>query len=251
MVAMDAVDEAGGVGSDGNGGGAGSRSAGSERLCVPSSEGVDGDRRADGRGCMAGCAMDERLRRYRRDAKPRPRFQTRAKMLWDDQNLYIGAELSEPNVKATLTQHDSVIFHDNDFEVFLKPPGGAPGYFEFEINALNTSWDLYLDKPYREGGKADNSWNIPGLRSSVVVRGTLNDERDTDSGWTMELAIPWRAFQSRLPVEAPRSGGVWRVNFSRVEWKTGVAKEDNWVWTPQGIVNMHVPDRWGYVHFVP
>lgn len=184
------------------------------------------------------------------DAKPSPRFRTRAKILWDDQYLYVGAELEEPNVTGKLTEHDSIIFHDNDFEVFLKPPGGAPGYFEFEINALNTSWDLYLNKPYREGGKADNSWDIPGLKTAVAVRGTLNDARDTDRGWTVEMAFPWSSFAARLPVAAPTAGDTWRGNFSRVEWKPGVAKEDNWVWSPQGVVNMHVPDRWGSLRFV-
>lgn len=57
------------------------------------------------------------------DAKPAPRFRTRAKMLWDVENFYIAAELEEPHVWATLTRHDSVIFRDNDFEVFLNPTG--------------------------------------------------------------------------------------------------------------------------------
>jgi cellulose/xylan binding protein with CBM9 domain len=90
-------------------------------------------------------------------SQPLPRFHTRAKMLWDDEYLYIGAELEEPHVWATLTEHDSMIFRDNDFEVFLNPSGDGRNYFEFEINALNTGWDLFLPKPYREGGKADNS----------------------------------------------------------------------------------------------
>ena len=150
---------------------------------------------------------------------------------------------------ASLTRHDSVIFHDNDFEVFLKPLSEAPGYFEFEINALNTGWDLYLNRPYREGGKADNSWDIPGLKTAIAVRGTLNDSRDTDSGWTVEMAFPWNAFASRLPVTRPSAGSEWRINFSRVEWKQGQAKEDNWVWSPEGVINMHVPGRWGYLRF--
>ena len=179
------------------------------------------------------------------DAKPKPRFRTRAKLLWDDQYLYIAAELEEPNVKATLTQHDSVIFHDNDFEVFLKPPLAAPGYFEFEINALNTSWDLYLPKRYLDGGKADDSWDIPGLKTAVAINGTLNNPRDTDRNWTVEIAFPWSAYTSRLPVSPPRAGDAWRLNFSRVEWKPGIKKEDNWVWTPQGVVNMHVPESLG------
>jgi hypothetical protein len=195
------------------------------------------------------------------DAKPKPRFRTRAKMLWDDRNLYIAAELEEPHVWATLTQHDSVIFHDNDFEVFLNPSGDSRNYFEFEINALNTSWDLFLPKPYREGGKADNSWDIPGLQTAVAVDGTLNDPSDRDRGWTVEIAIPWTAYASRAPVRRPAPGEEWRVNFSRVEWQVDTTggrytkgagrREDNWVWSPQGVVDMHIPARWGYVRFAP
>src|SRR5262249_51445227 len=47
------------------------------------------------------------------DAKPRPRFRTRVKMLWDDQYFYVAADLEEPHVWGTLTKHDSVIFNDN------------------------------------------------------------------------------------------------------------------------------------------
>ena len=187
-------------------------------------------------------------------AKPKPRFRTHMKMLWDDNYLYIAAELREPDVKAALTQHDSRIYDDNDFELFLKPPvtvdsQPATGYFEFEINALNTSWDLFLNKPYNQGGKADNSWDIAGLKTAVAIEGTLNSPNDTDRGWTLEIAWPLTAFASRQTVLPPQSGTTWRINFSRVEWKPGNPKEDNWVWSPQGVINMHVPERWGYLHF--
>src|SRR5690348_6464944 len=55
------------------------------------------------------------------DGKPKPRFRTRVKMLWDDEYFYIAADMEEPHVWATLTRHDSVIFRDNDFEVFIDP----------------------------------------------------------------------------------------------------------------------------------
>lgn len=182
-------------------------------------------------------------------AKPKPRFRTRAKMLWDDQHLYIAVELQEPDIKASITRHDAVIFHDNDFEAFLKPLPDQDGYFEFEMNALNTGWDLYLNKPYRFGGRADNSFELDGLKTAVALQGTLNNSADTDQGWTLEIAIPWTAFASRQSVPQPQEGTTWRINFSRVEWKPGNPKEDNWVWSPQGVVNMHVPERWGYLTF--
>ena len=182
-------------------------------------------------------------------SKPRPRFRTRVKMLWDEHYLYIAAELEEPNVLATLRQHDSVIFHDNDFEVFIKPLPETPSYYEFEMNAFNTGWDLFLPKPYNVGGKPDNSWNIEGLKTAVAVEGTLNYPGDTDHGWTVEMAYPLSAFDSRQQVPLPRTGTEWRINFSRVEWSPGNPKEDNWVWSPQGVINMHVPERWGYLKF--
>ena len=182
-------------------------------------------------------------------AKPTPRFRTRVKMLYDDKYLYIAAELQEPNVTATLREHDSVIFHDNDFEVFIKPLPQTESYYEFEMNAFNTGWDLFLNKPYNENGKPDNSWDILGLKTAVAVQGTLNNPNDTDQGWTLEIAYPLHAFDSRQTVPPPQPGTVWRMNFSRVEWKPGNPKEDNWVWSPQGVINMHVPDRWGYLRF--
>ena len=193
------------------------------------------------------------------DSKLPPKFRTRAKMLWDDQFFYIASEMEEPHVWATLTEHDSVIFQDNDFEVFIDPDGDAMRYFEFEINALNTTWDLYLAKPYRDGGSAQNEWESQA-KTAVQVAGTLNDPSDEDQGWTVELAFPWSCFRENGGMLCPPSpGDVWRVNFSRVEWDIAIIDgkyekvpghpEHNWVWTPQGVVDMHQPERWGYVEF--
>ena len=99
-------------------------------------------------------------------------------MLWDDTYLYVAALLEEPHVWGTLTKHDSVIFHDNDFEIFIDPDGDNHEYYEIEINALNTEWDLFLKKPYRDGGPAINEWEIPGLKTAVHVDGTLNNPSD-------------------------------------------------------------------------
>lgn len=192
--------------------------------------------------------------------RPLPRFRTRAKMTWDEAHLYIAAELEEPHVWGTLTMHDAVIFHDNDFELFLDPDGDRNQYGEFEMNALNTGWDLFLPKPYRDGGQADNSWEIEGLQTAVFVDGTLNDSSDKDQGWTLEIAIPFAALPrvtgSALP---PQNQDRWRINFSRVEWTTDVVdgkykkvegkREDNWVWSPQGLIDMHLPEKWGVLEF--
>ncbi len=198
--------------------------------------------------------------------KPLPAWSTKMKMLWDSTYLYIAAELQEPHVWARLQQRDTVIFYDNDFEIFIDPDGDTHQYYEFEMNALNTGWDLLLIKPYRDEGTAVNGWDIQGLKTAVSVQGTLNDPRDQDQGWRVEVAMPWKALQECSHRKTPPlDGDQWRINFSRVEWKTFVQNgtyqklinpqtgrpfpEDNWIWSPQGLINMHYPEMWGYVQF--
>ncbi len=206
-------------------------------------------------------------------AHPMPCWPTRAKMLWDDEHLYVGAWMDEPHLWATLTQRDSIVYHDNDFEVFLSPTGDNHDYYEIEVNALGTIFDLHLAKPYRDGGPADHDWDCEGLRVGIHLDGTLNDPRDTDRGWSVELAIPWRALnrhdrlERAVPMRAggpPRTGDAWRINFSRVQWELEVVHdaagtpayrkkpdtpEHNWVWSPQGIIDMHRPEMWGEIVF--
>jgi hypothetical protein len=197
------------------------------------------------------------------DLKPKPPLQTNMKMLWDDSCLYIAAQIHDPNVWAYLKQHDDVVFRDNDFEFFIDPLNTTHQYFEIEVNPLNTIFDLFLNKPYRNQGGPLATWDAKGMRSAVKIQGTLNDPTDKDNGWTVEFAIPFKALRVGN-MRQPNDGALWRINFSRVEWDTKVVDgkyvklkdnsgrylpEHNWVWSPQGVINMHYPERWGYLKF--
>lgn len=200
------------------------------------------------------------------DIRPKPAKQTRVKMLWDDEYFYFGAELIEDQIWATLTERDSVIFNDKDFEIFIDPDGDTHQYYEFEINALNTVWDLLLIKSYRDGGPAVTGWDISGLKTAVHIDGELNRPGADNRKWSVEVAIPWSSLREcAAEGRPPLLGEFWRVNFSRVEWQTEVKDgeyrkvlnpetgkpypEDNWVWSPMGLINMHYPELWGYVMF--
>ena len=195
-----------------------------------------------------------------------PRQKTNVKMLWDDKFLYVFAKLYENHIWGDITKRDEVIYYNNDFEVFINPNDDVFSYGEIEINALGTEWDLFLNRPYRLKGKADSSWDINGLKSAVYINGTLNDPNDLDDYWTVEIAIPLKEIEklnTSRKDEKVISGDVWRINFSRVNWdfeiNNGVYSrkkengkylpEYNWVWSPQGIINMHVPENWGYLVF--
>lgn len=203
--------------------------------------------------------------------RPDPWYNTRVKMLWDDNYLYIAAFLEEPDVWATLTKRESVVFYDNDFEVFIDPDGDTHNYIEFEMNAFNTQWDLLLLRPYRDESGCNiaiDNWSMNGIKSAVWVDGTINNGNDRDRGWYVEIAVPLDAIGelNSKPV-SPADGGHYRINFSRVEWQTdwlngeyvkkGITEngkthflpEFNWVWSEQGVVSMHQPETWGYLQF--
>lgn len=198
------------------------------------------------------------------DIKPKPYYDTKVKMLWDTNYLYIAANLDDENIWAYLTERDQVVFFDNDFEVFIDPQNTTHQYFEYEINALNTIFDLFLPKPYRSNSGALISWDSKRLKHGVHIYGSLNDPSDKDRGWTIELAIPFRDITVANTPNIPKNGDIWRINFSRVQWETQVSAnkyikkcdannktlpENNWVWSPQGIIDMHAPERWGYLQF--
>jgi len=200
------------------------------------------------------------------DIRPRPRFRTRSKMLWDETHFYVAIDMEEPDLWGTLTDRDAIIYNDNDVEVFIDPDGDTHNYYELEVNPLGTVFDLMLIHPYRDGGPPIIAWDVAGLRLGIDVRGTLNRPGDRDQGWTVEMAFPWRILREAAPGKRPpRAGEQWRVNYSRVEWQLDTqdgkyAKRmdpaagkpvpaDNWAWSPQGAIDIHMPERWGYVQF--
>ncbi|MFT5858215.1 MAG: hypothetical protein ACI865_000299 [Flavobacteriaceae bacterium] len=192
-------------------------------------------------------------------------YSTKIKMLWDVNYLYVYAELEDPHIWGDITKRDAIIYYNNDFEVFVDPSGKGEVYGEIEMNALNTVWDLLLNKPYRSGGFANFHWDLDSLITAVHVDGSLNNPSDVDKRWTLEMAIPMKALielknDHRMPI---KEGDQWRMNFSRVQWEHDLVDgsytrkkingafqpEQNWVWSEQTAINMHLPEMWGTVQF--
>ncbi|HOW84858.1 MAG TPA: carbohydrate-binding family 9-like protein [Candidatus Aminicenantes bacterium] len=215
-------------------------------------------------------------------------LETRMASLWDDEALYVAFWASEPDVRARLAERDSLVWTENDVEVFI---GGEDCYYEFQVNALGTVYEVFyvwqdalkkgsrFDVPEfdpRErradviGGFQDGlrygrhprgrrwafmDWDFPGLRAAVQVRGTLNDASDVDEGWTAEIAFPWSGMKHLaggrpLP---PRDGDVWRLDFSRFELlrSCGVTVEPHpgWALNKHGVYDSHIPECFSFIRF--
>ena len=200
-------------------------------------------------------------------------------------NLYVGFWVEEPNVEADLTERDSLIFNNNDVELFI---AGRDAYYEFEINALGTIYEVFFiwdqfyelvdyqkdpalrkDHPQAQTfngvgfkthplGLRTGFWgyDLPGLRSAVHIDGTLNDSSDRDRGWTVEMSIPWRSLywlaiadNRSLP---PQEGDIWRMDFSRFnQYREAPPADDSsgFFWSPHGSRDSHIPECFPIILF--
>ncbi len=207
---------------------------------------------------------------------------TRAIIVWDEKCLYLGIRVEEPFVRAKFTEVNSPIYEDNDVEVFI---AGADAYYEFEVNAFNTPYEVFFvweeawqragfaEQPdfrrerlrpfngvgfttHPRGGRLGNfDWHFPGKRTAVFVDGTINDDRDRDRGWTVELAFPWAGMKPlatdgrALP---PKPGDIWRIDLSRFnQYKEAPPARDSggWALSPHRVWDSHVPECFPRVEF--
>ncbi len=198
---------------------------------------------------------------------PKPYAKTSVQFLWDAHYLYVGAEIQDQHIWATMTENESQLYKEDVFELFFDPQNDGLNYYEFEINALGTTWDLTLDKAYNKGGKANSSWNIEDLQKAIQIDGSLNNPKHKDKSWILELAIPWTAFfEGQNPSIKAIQNTSFGLQIMRVDWDLDVEdgmyvkktdpttkkplREHFWTWQPHGVINAHLPQKWGKMNFV-
>lgn len=191
-------------------------------------------------------------------------YETKAAILWNDSHLYIAFYAEEPFVEAHQTERDSIIFLENDLELFID---GGDCYYELEVNARNTIYEVFFiwrdaymrgsrfDVPlfdvhqkhaFTFGGDYDRSgasfwhgthprgarwaflnYDMPGLETAVRVNGTLNNSTDIDKGWSLEIAIPWQSLTWLANGRSlpPQPNDVWRMFLGRFQKLMASGKE--------------------------
>lgn len=126
-----------------------------------------------------------------KEARP-AKTATKARLLWDRDNLYFFAEMADSDLYADVTEHDGDTWNNDVFELFFKPSEKKLGYYEFQVNAKNTVFDMFL--PRRGHVARFRRADEFHVESKVVLDGTLNNWPDRDKGWSVEGKIPWRDF---------------------------------------------------------
>jgi hypothetical protein len=168
---------------------------------------------------------------------------TEARLLWDDENLYVAFLAEDPNVTGQFFKDDEPLYTSNVVEIFLNPSGDLKRYDEIEIAPTNALFDASFTGR-RQG--MDLAWSSRA-RHAVHVDGTLNDPRDIDRGWTAELAIPFAALTG-MDKPRPVRGDRWRFNLYRLRQGPGQPGEGQ-AYSPPMIGDFHALDRFATMRF--
>ena len=214
---------------------------------------------------------------------------TQAAVVWSRTHLHVKYWVQEPFLRATLEERDSLLFNENNVELFID---GGDVYYELEVNARNVVYevlflwqdaiadstsDLIRDlDPIKHGaitfgGNHDRNpatfwtgsharglrwaftdWDLPGLHTQVALNGTLNDDSDVDEGWEVLISIPWDSLSGFAGSRSlpPSPGDVWRFQFARYERLEEIDQTVGWAWTSVGSDDNHRPERFTLIEFV-
>jgi len=181
-------------------------------------------------------------------------LQTSAKMIWDDQYLYVGITAKDPDVYATYVGRDVRCWDQDNFEVFVTVPG-TTGYVEVEGSPIGAFWDGYWTSVYNGPGA---TYTMTNLQVGGHVNGTLNNPADQDIGFTGEIRFPFSDIY-QVSGGHPTNGTQLRINLNRINWDTpetlgGTGAQGSrtfytWSPLPGAKADFHQPDKFGTVTF--
>ena len=197
-------------------------------------------------GVLAEAAWDraERAGPFVRSLDGKPcTVQTVARLLWDDDDLYVALQSEDPDISTPFSKDDEPLYRSNVVEIFLNPSGDLRRYQEIELAPSNALFDASFTGR-RQG--MDLSWSSRA-RHAVHLDGTLNDSRDVDRGWTAELAIPFAALTG-MPRSRPQRGDRWRFNLYRLRQGPGQPGEGQ-AYSPPLVGDFHALDRFATLRF--
>ena len=171
---------------------------------------------------------------------------TRAKFVWDSDNLYVGVESIDDDIWSTLEKRDSNTWEQEVIEVFIDADGDKKDYLELQVTPANVVFDAKFSR-HRSPLGAARAWNMKGLRTAVHVDGTLNKRDDTDKAWTVEMVIPASEVPgAKHPIAAGQS---WKVNLFRFDWPKNQKRQNAVSFSPPVVPDFHALDAFGAIKF--
>lgn len=171
---------------------------------------------------------------------------TVVKLLWDNDNLYVGYSCQDTEITAVLDTRDDPTYRDDCVEIFISPNEQRIDlYYGLEMNCRAVLYDYFRIAR----GPLLKKLDMIGVKLATDLRGTMNVAGDKDEGWSLEVAIPFENFSDIIKDVPPKPGSSWRVNLNRLDGVEPNRQMSMWSSSKTEKPNFHVPERFGILIF--
>ena len=178
----------------------------------------------------------------------------RARLLYDDGNLYLRFRVEDCYVVAKHTQFQDPVWRDSCVEFFVQPRPSS-GYFNFEINCGGALLSYYIEDPTRTAdGFAKFTRLAPEHGARIRITHSLPSivmpEQAGPTTWHVGCQIPLAVLEAYAGPLGPLVGQAWRGNFYKC---ADDSSHPHWAsWAPIGaVLNFHQPACFAPLRFAP
>lgn len=175
--------------------------------------------------------------------------QTRLKLRYDEENIYVIFNVSDKYVKAVEKKINGKVWQDSCVEFFFSPgPDTERGYFNFEANCKGVFLFKYHTDTYTTEGFVRPE-DYEKIRISHSLKRCVEEEITEDTEWQLEFSIPFSILSNYMEVEQPGPGVSWRANFYKCADKTSHPHWLTWAFVDHPKPKFHLPEFFGKLDF--
>lgn len=171
----------------------------------------------------------------------------KAKMMYDQDNLYLIYKVDDRHVRIQNDKFNSSVSADACVEFFFSPDTDWPlRYFNVEINAGGTAL-----MAFHKDGKRTNMLeeDFKDVKIAHTLPRKLDQEISEPVTWFLEFKLPLALLKKYSNITQPEKGVVWKANFYKTSSRSTNPHYLTWSVVHNPKPQFHLPQYFGTLIF--
>jgi len=173
----------------------------------------------------------------------------KAKMMYDNENLYLIFHVNDRYVRCRVTDYNGPVYEEPAVEFFFSPDPAFPDrYFNLEINCGGTPLMHYNDFSAKTHNPLEPE-DIYKVEIAHSLPQVVDPEITEPVTWTIEYKIPLAMLEKYSKIIYPKPGISWRANFYKIAEKGTNIHFLTWSVVDNPEPDFHLPRFFGNIKF--
>ena len=183
------------------------------------------------------------------NGKPEHFPKTQAKLLYDDEFVYVIFRVEDRYVRAIAQEYHGRVWEDSCVEFFFIPSRNlAEGYFNIEINCGGTML-FHHQTAIRENTKVVETADCDKVKIYHSLPKIVEPEITEPTTWLIEYRVPLEVLEKYATVQRPAPGVTWRANFYKCGARISHPHALTWSVIDYPKPKFHLPQFFGTLEF--